>query len=255
MTTPLKNGCRDYWGWDKTDKSHEVKVYGANQSIAHFHPNWSHGTAAVRATRDLKSGRSYWEIKVSDRLFGTSMMFGIGTKKCRLHCDSFVNLLGEDCDSWGLSHKGVVWHDGKCKSYTKPFRENVSTTIGILYDDYDGTMTFFKDGVDLGVAFDDIRIDQELFPMVCSTAAKTEMTLLTMRRDFINLQDMCRNVILQNDAVIDNLATVPNRIKRYIREGRNKNYCRPSTSSTRQCCLKHKTPASIYEQIRSYLYV
>jgi SPRY domain-containing SOCS box protein 3 len=33
------------------------------------------------------------------------MMFGIGTKKARLHVDAFVNMLGEDESSWGLSHK------------------------------------------------------------------------------------------------------------------------------------------------------
>jgi hypothetical protein len=33
------------------------------------------------------------------------MMFGVGTKKARLHVDAFVNMLGEDDQSWGLSHK------------------------------------------------------------------------------------------------------------------------------------------------------
>jgi hypothetical protein len=33
------------------------------------------------------------------------MMFGVGTKKARLHVDAFVNMLGEDEHSWGFSHK------------------------------------------------------------------------------------------------------------------------------------------------------
>ncbi len=36
------------------------------------------------------------------------MMFGVATKKARLHVDAFVNLLGEDSQSWGLSHKGNI---------------------------------------------------------------------------------------------------------------------------------------------------
>jgi SPRY domain-containing SOCS box protein 3 len=36
------------------------------------------------------------------------MMFGIGTKKARLHVNSFTNLLGEDNEGWGLSHKGTI---------------------------------------------------------------------------------------------------------------------------------------------------
>ena len=35
------------------------------------------------------------------------MMFGIGTSKARLHVDAFVNMLGENEQSWGLSHKGT----------------------------------------------------------------------------------------------------------------------------------------------------
>lgn len=36
------------------------------------------------------------------------MMFGIGNKKARLHVNSFTNLLGEDENGWGLSHKGEL---------------------------------------------------------------------------------------------------------------------------------------------------
>ncbi len=35
------------------------------------------------------------------------MMFGVATKRARLHVDAFVNILGEDNQSWGLSHKGT----------------------------------------------------------------------------------------------------------------------------------------------------
>ena len=59
----------------------------------------------MRGTRVLNGGRFYWEIHVSQRIFGTSMMFGIGTREARLHVDAFVNMLGEDEHSWGLSHK------------------------------------------------------------------------------------------------------------------------------------------------------
>ncbi len=94
---PLSNGCDDNWTWSTKDKSHEVRLYGPKQRIgiidsdihkiasiksltcalivllitAHFHPNWSNGTAGVRGTRCLNQGRYYWEINVSQRIFGT----------------------------------------------------------------------------------------------------------------------------------------------------------------------------------------
>ena len=72
--------------------------------------------------------------------------------------------------------QGFIWHGGKLRQYTKPFRENVATTVGIFFDGIAGTMTYFKDGVSLGVAFDRLNdVSEPLYPIVCSTAAKTEM--------------------------------------------------------------------------------
>lgn len=74
-----------------------------------------------------------------------SMMFGIGTRKARLHVNSFTNLLGEDDNGWGLSHKGLTWHGGVAKQFCNRFKENEATKIGILYDGIAGTLTYYKD--------------------------------------------------------------------------------------------------------------
>ena len=103
---PLREGCIDKWGWSRTHRSSEVRVVGVGGHRAYFHPNWSNGTAAVRGSKVLNYGRFYWEVKLSERVFGTSMMFGVCTSKARLAADSFINLIGEDKQSWGLSHKG-----------------------------------------------------------------------------------------------------------------------------------------------------
>lgn len=73
------------------------------------------------------------------------MMFGIGTRKARLHVNSFTNLLGEDDNGWGLSHKGLTWHGGVAKQFCNRFKENEATKIGILYDGIAGTLTYYKD--------------------------------------------------------------------------------------------------------------
>ncbi|XP_035216824.1 SPRY domain-containing SOCS box protein 3-like isoform X2 [Stegodyphus dumicola] len=229
MTTqdgpPLHNFCTDNWTWNKRDKSHEVQLCGANLKTAHFHPNWSNGTAGVRGTRILNRGLFYWEINVTQRIFGTSMMFGVGTKKARLHIDSFVNMLGEDKYGWGLSHKGLLWHNGKWRQYTKPFRENEATTVGLLFDGIKGTLTYYKDGYNLGVAFTDLHlVKDELYPIVCSTAAKTEMSLSNTKREFGNLQDRCRAVILNllRQASDIRELSLPNAVKLYLSEGTDK---------------------------------
>ncbi|KAK2170925.1 hypothetical protein NP493_1125g00003 [Ridgeia piscesae] len=220
---PLKDGCPERWTWSSADKSPEVQLTGRRRRTALFHPNWSNGTAGVRGTVSLSDGGGarYWEVHLSRRIFGTSMMFGVGTRCARIHADAFVNLLGEDAHSWGLSHKGLLWHDGTSRPYTKPFRENEATTIGLLFDPGRGTLTYFKDGHSLGIAFTGLAsIDEDLFPIVCSTAAKTEMTLTLALRTFDSLQDRCRAAVArlvgrEND--IDRLP-IPNQIKTYVKE-------------------------------------
>lgn len=149
------------------------------------------------------------------------MMFGIGTRHARLHVDAFTNMLGEDEHGWGLSHKGLLWHGGVWTYYTKPFRENEATSVGLLFDGTAGTLTYYKDGTCLGIAFKGLNDVQEpLYPIVCSTAAKTEMILTITRRDFMNLQDRCRAVILKRVSFqrqLDKLS-LPPRIKRYLSE-------------------------------------
>ena len=217
---PLPDACPEHWAWNEHDKSHEVRLSRFDRRTAHFHPNWSNGTAGVRATRALGGGVRYWQIDVSRRIFGTSMMFGVGTRRARLHADAFVNLLGEDDQSWGLSHKGLLWHDGSCRQYTKAFRENESTVIGMLYDSRNGTLVFYKDGTSLGVAFSGLHhVHDDLFPIICSTAAKTQMSLSLSLRSFDSLQDRCRAVIaerVRREAV--HSLPIPTRIQHYIKQ-------------------------------------
>lgn len=103
---PLGHGTEDDWTWSKRNRSKEVVLSGPNFRTVHFHPNWSKGTAGIQGKRPLNNGRYYWELHVSQRVFGTSIMFGIGTKNCRLHANAFRNMLGENEHGWGLSHKG-----------------------------------------------------------------------------------------------------------------------------------------------------
>ena len=171
-------------------------------------------------------------------------MFGVGTKDARLHANQFINLLGEDNNGWGLSHKGLLWHDGICLHFTKRFVDNQATRIGLLFDGINGTLTYYKDGKCLGVAFRGLnevscphlhplgeyremnwhrcvfQVKEQLYPIVTSTAAKTEMTLAETRRDFVNLQDRCRAVITKRIRTHEDLnkLQLPITIKQYLAE-------------------------------------
>lgn len=214
---PWSWGAEDEsWVWSPHHKSPEVTLLGPRR--AQFHPQWSSGTAAVRGARPL-SRRAYWEVHVSQRVFGTSMMWGVCTSRARLHANAFVDLVGEDHSSWGLSHRGLLWHAGRWRTFTRPFSENQAAVVGMLYDGRRGTLTYYKDGRCLGVAFRDLHLVQEpLFPVVSSTAAKTEMTLANARRDFAGLQDRCRAVILRRTSGAHAIRELrlPPRLQRYL---------------------------------------
>lgn len=127
------------------------------------------------------------------------MMFGVGTVDVPLHAKGFKNMLGEDKNGWGLSHKGLIQHGGISYNFTQRFSENEPTTIGLLFDSINGTLTYFKDGECLGVAFRGLnKIQKPLYPYIISTAAKTEMVLGRTLRDFPSLKDRCCGEILKH---------------------------------------------------------
>uniref|UniRef100_A0A5S6R4E4 SPRY domain-containing SOCS box protein 3 n=1 Tax=Trichuris muris TaxID=70415 RepID=A0A5S6R4E4_TRIMR len=209
---PFSDSCDDNWTWDTPEETTtSVHTYGQNGRTVLFHSNWSNGTVAIRGNRPLpKHGQYYWEIDVSHRVFGTSLMFGVGTAKASLHETRFVNLIGQDGHSWGLSHKGQIWHDGKGRQFTDPFIEYTPTTIGLLYNGSNGTLSYYKDGRSLGVAFDGLNaVEEPLFPMISSTAARTEMTLNETKRTFWNLQDRCCWRLVQVLESIDQVDRLP----------------------------------------------
>jgi len=219
-SSPPFLSCQDIWSWNSNDMSDEVTLLGPKQRIANFHKNWSAGSAGVRGNQILNGSRHYWEIKVK-RVFGTSMMFGIATQKTKLYVNEFVNMLGEDESGWGLNHRGILWHNGVEKEYIKPFEEFKTTVIGLLFDGIQGTLTYYKDGVCLGVAFQDLdKIEEPLYPMVCSTAKGSEMELGVTRRDFVGLQDRCRSSIVHHLSAADKIdqLCLPSTIKNYILE-------------------------------------
>ena len=81
-------------------------------------------------------------------------MLGFGTSETRLHYDDFeyVSLIGMDAKSWGLSHKGFIWNNGRYKSYCEPFFDK-DLRLGALINTYDQTIRFFLNRNDLGLAF------------------------------------------------------------------------------------------------------
>ncbi|VDD91997.1 unnamed protein product [Enterobius vermicularis] len=141
----------------------EATVCG--QFIA-FHTDYSNGTVAVRGDRQLDADSiAYWEINVPHRLFGTSVMFGVGSKlaKCSLRY-RFTNLLGSDEHSYGLSYNGQIYHNGIGVRFCNAFQD--PCVLSVLFYGPSASIAFFLNGAPLGWAFTQINLNQPLYPMI-----------------------------------------------------------------------------------------
>lgn len=70
-------------------------------------------------------------------------MFGLCNKQQQLHANEYCNLIGLDTNGWSLSHKGLIWHNGKNEQYTGEFPRNQTVTIGLLYNTMRGELSYF----------------------------------------------------------------------------------------------------------------
>ncbi|XP_051971115.1 SPRY domain-containing SOCS box protein 3 [Xyrauchen texanus] len=182
-----EQGCD--WVWDEESKSSSVSLSCSNRKVS-FHSEYSCGTAAIRGSKALSDGQHFWEIKMTSPVYGTDMMVGVGTSEVNLDQfrHSFCSLLGTDEDSWGLSYTGHLHHKGSKVNFSSRFGQG--SIIGVHLDSWHGTLSFYKNRRCIGIAATHLQ-NKRLYPMVCSTAAKSSMKLIRSHSTPTNLQFLC----------------------------------------------------------------
>ena len=239
---PLQSCCVDNWTWDKTDKSPEIFDECNQGKIIFPYIDPSDLTyckyTIVRGTKALGSEKHYWAIKVENSCHIGIAFIGIGlVKKVDINCkydkDNDTDVLmkhetrkirDRKAKLWLLDRFGYLYEfsRGYCK---KPFTEQLKTpaVIGVLLDINLGTLSYYKNGVPLGVAVRGINYEHyDLFPCVMGING-TRMTLGRRFRSFNNLQDRCRATIMReiyNEADTD-LLPIPKSTKRYLNDDYN----------------------------------
>ena len=241
---PLQSVCVDNWTWDKTDKSPEI-FDECNQGKIMF-PYISPGVLGylnirrctfVQGTKALNSEKHYWTIKIENNRHYCAAYIGIIlVKKVDINCkydenDDMDELMRHETEEfrdqtkWLLDRFGYI-HEiarGYCK---KPFTEQLKTptVIGVLLDINLGTLSYYKNGVPLGVAVRGINHEHyDLFPCVMGWHG-TRMTLGRRFRSFNDLQDRCRATIMReiyNESDTD-LLPIPKSTKRYLNDDYNR---------------------------------
>jgi SPRY domain-containing SOCS box protein 3 len=182
-----------------------------------FHPyNSFHSTQAVRGSHSLAlNAYTYWEVSINSKQLsqGTSFQIGIGTQEAELYSVGYLNLLGKDVNSWGLSHKGYLYHNNESAHFCESFSrcdfscsiesgDDNMTTIGCLFDGHNRCLYYFKDGHHLDKncrpAFTDLPFNVDLFPMVSSTISQSVIRLEMSCENMPSLKDICRREITKS---------------------------------------------------------
>jgi SPRY domain-containing SOCS box protein 3 len=203
---PFKNYKKLNWKWDASEQDNEHILLTQMHDAVMFHPARSFCTTGLRADCPLKRNTyTYWQVTISDRVFGSSIMVGIGRRQARTKSTGFLNLLGSDDNSWGLSHKGFLWHNNESKRYCNDFDENKAVKIGCLFNGFNGELAYFVNDVYMGIAYRHIPLQQDLHAMVSSTVSKCCMRLDFCYQTFPSLQEICRLRLIENKTIFKSI--------------------------------------------------
>jgi len=201
------------WTWDKTSGTEAERTDVIfEENTVDFHPVYSQGTAVVKGEQPLAAGKHhYWEVKIMSFLTGTDLMIGIGTDKVniRSHNFSYSSFLGLDDQSWGFSYRGLAQNAGRIKYYGKTFSRG--SIVGVYLDLERGTLEYYLNRRPLGKAYTNIPInkDVKIYPMVCSTSAKTSVKLINSTSVNSSLQFQCMKIISRRPQLLEQIKPIP----------------------------------------------
>ncbi|UJR31359.1 hypothetical protein I4U23_018853 [Adineta vaga] len=196
-----RNCLDSQWKWSKiiSTESTTTILLDNNRQIL-FHPRTSSSTQVILGDQPLPSnGKHYWEIFMP-AVYGTSIMFGIATNKQQLISSSFTNLIGIDQHGWGLSHRGLLWHNGISHQYlSQPIESLQPILIGLEFDADERTLSYTVNNQSIGIAFRDIPNNVLLYPAVSSTSAQSTMILKHRCKICSTLREICLKSIKSSE--------------------------------------------------------
>ncbi|RLO10094.1 hypothetical protein DYB28_008376, partial [Aphanomyces astaci] len=141
--------------WDKKKCRSGSLVFSDDGLSVGF--NGNEAWRMVLGTECFVVGRHAWQVKVDK---STSAYLFVGVASRRANLESF---LGADEHSWGFIGDGALYYQrNRVKTYGEPFGEG--DVLGMDLDCDLGTLSYSKNGVSLGVAFDNVV--GELYPAI-----------------------------------------------------------------------------------------
>jgi len=125
---------------------------------------------AVRTNLGFSSGKHHWEVKI-DQCVSKNIFIGICTADAEMS-----NYVGSDPHGWAYLSNRAVWHNkAKLRGYGEIYRQG--DVIGVVLDCDQGTLAFTRNGVDYGIAVEDLPFGEVFYPAVSLYNEKDALTL------------------------------------------------------------------------------
>ncbi|RJS60102.1 SPRY domain-containing protein [Bacillus sp. PK3_68] len=145
----------------------------ANKGMGTIEPDGLKATVpshsvAIRASEGKEIGKWYWEIDLINT--GHSAIIGVYDATLPLPSSIYTNKKSRLV--WG--YVGSKWN-GTSAPYGQPFTDG--DTLGIALDMDIGTIEFYKNGVNQGVAFSDLKTLGKVFPVFSSGSSSVPVTV------------------------------------------------------------------------------
>lgn len=209
------------WHWNDKDCGKDLVIHRHKLGVT-FHPNKSSGCVVVRGDKVLRPNMEhYFEVELRGPFHGKARQVGIGTKHTALQSNScdFYPLIGKDLSSWGVNYNGCKSNAGSMKHHVSvdPDRYEI-IKISVHYDSYYGMVAFEVNGKSSGLAFEKVHTNIDMYPMLCGSAAGTQMRLVYSSSSVMSLRALCRGVIRSSMAKEKDLEKLilPSHLKSYL---------------------------------------
>lgn len=227
------------WRWNDKDCGKDLVLHRHKLAVT-LHPGKSAGCVLVRGDKVLRPNMEhYFEVELKGPFHGQARQVGIGTKHTALqsnHCD-FYPLIGKDISSWGVNYNGYKSNAGDKALHVKIEPEKYEVIkVGVHYDSYYGRLAFELNGKSSGLAYEKVHTNIDMYPMLCGSAAGTQMRLVYSSSSVMSLKAICRGMVRQcvsREKDLEQLA-LPTHLKRYLlyRSSRSRVPTSTSTSSS-----------------------
>jgi len=116
----------------------------------------------VRADVKVRAGKWYYEVKL---LTYGKMHIGWCTDKCEVQTNSYETGIGNDNESYAYDGScQKAWHGSASNNERYGEYWNNGDVVGSLIDLESKTISYYRNGKDLGVAFNNVTIGDGLYP-------------------------------------------------------------------------------------------